>query len=365
MRISREEHSSGSKNIFTVIREKYADHSFFYINFSIPKSNDISSALLELSEYIRVNGFEVLMAFGFGFNKGRMAGTLNKNLPLLLLYHGSSEYSKVQLICTDSKRVEVKSFKEDIILKIMPHNGIKIYFINNIITDISGDHFIQAYNTFDTLKSILKKYKIPYGGLARTWLYIENILDWYDELNRARNDFFELENIFQELIPASTGIGLTNTSGKLISISAYALAGRKHDCSIRMIESPMQCPAIEYKSSFSRAVEIVMHSSKRLLISGTASISSSGLTLHKNNIIKQIEHTMEVVKSIMLTEDYKWDNTVRAIAYFKYPGDQKYFFDYCSKNNIDCSFILTVGGTVCRDELLFEIELDAVKPGNP
>jgi len=362
MRISREKTSISDNSQLIKIKEEYPDHSFFYINFHIAKSSDVYSALKKLSAYLEDHQLEVLLAFGFGFKSHFNKGELEKMIPLILLYHNYSKGHHVQLICTDSKHVKLREYSGDTCVKSLDNYGSELYFISNVTSNEQGDYYRKAYSTFMALKRILEKNDISYSGLARTWLYIDNILDWYDELNHARTNFYNEENIFDGFIPASTGIGLSNLNGKSLSISAYALREGKDDCIIRMIESPLQCPATDYKSSFSRAVEISFNTSKRLIISGTASINSRGETLHKDSIEKQIEHTMEVVKSIMINEQYGWDNVVRSIAYFPATKVEKYFINYCMLNNIDSSYIMAVNGTVCRDDLLFEIELDAVKP---
>ncbi len=362
MRIRREKPLVIANGHSTIIKEEYTHHSFFYLNFQISKSDDVYSSLNKLSEYLRDHNLKILIAFGFGFNLTFNNNTLQATIPSILFYHIPSESCKVQLICTDSDHVRLSNYPGGATVRSLDHYGVNLYFINNVTTNEKGDHYRQAYFSFATLKSILENNDISYLDLARTWLYIDDILEWYDELNRARTGFYNNENISNGVIPASTGVGQSNINGKSLLISAYALVAAEDNCMIRVVESPMQCPATDYKSSFSRALEISFTSSKRLIISGTASLDSKGETLHKGNIVRQIEYTMEVLKSIMISNQYGWDNVVRAIAYFLYPEDEKHFTDYCIANNIDCSCVLTVGATICRDDLLFEIELDAVKP---
>lgn len=361
MKINRDTISIYDKTDLISVREQYPDHSFFYINFNISPEADISQAIHKLSIYLDQEGLEILTGFAFGLENYTFNGKLNKLSVLVLLQHNYISGCRIQLICTDSKMVEVINNNACPIVKTLNHYGTSLFFISNIYYEKSDDCYKEAYYTFKTLGKTLKDIGLCCNSLVRTWLFLNEILNWYGTLNRARTDFYGEENILDDLIPASTGIGLSNTRGNSLLINAIAVHNIKNKHNIRIVNSPMQCDATDYKSSFSRAVELSLKTSKRLIISGTASIGSNGETLHKGSIINQIEHTMEVVQSILVNEKYVWDNVVRAIAYFLYPEDEQYFIDYCLRNNIDSAGILCVGGTICRDDLLFEIELDAVK----
>ncbi|MBW1613057.1 MAG: hypothetical protein JRJ57_03600 [Deltaproteobacteria bacterium] len=345
----------------TVIREEYSQHAFFYVNLHIAKHDELEVAINYLSDYLEKNKLEILLAFCFGSNKMTDWLKQDKLGPLTVLYHSHVLSTCFQLICTDSKDVVLKESSGDLCIKSLDHFGTELYYINNLTSKNNISNYGQIYFVFQSLRSILKKNEISFKGLSRTWLFAHDILEWYDELNHARTDFFSEEGIFSGIIPASTGVGLSNVSGKSLLLNAFLLKSGEYNNLIRMLDSPMQCPATDYKSSFSRAVEIRHKTSKRLLISGTASIDREGHTLYSDNVKMQIRHTMEVASSIMRKEEYEWKNMVRAIAYFRDPSHVKHFIEYCQSNQIDSSYILITGGTICRDDLLFEIEIDAVK----
>jgi len=75
---------------------------------------------------------------------------------------------------------------------------------------------------------------------------------------------------------------------------------------------------------------------------------------------KQIELTMQVVEALIRKGEMDWDNTVRAIAYFKNSSDFTLLNDYCKATGISFPHI-KIEAHVCRDDLLFEIELDLLK----
>ncbi len=361
MRISRERKLIGENIIITQVREEYPEHSFYYINSNIEKKENILFILNKIKSWLDTYDLTLLMGFGFGFDHGRGHGSLQEILSLVYLCDTAALSYDIQLVCTDKKDTETQAPDEKLCIKSIKHYDSRLHYISGIRPDISKDCYDQTYTAFMILKSCLERNNIDYKGLARTWLYLNNILEWYDKLNLARADFFDKEDIYEKLIPASTGIGLGNHYGSCLSLSAFAVSGMRQDKVVRVIESPMQCPAQDYKSSFSRAVEIDMQKTKKLMISGTASIDSEGSTIYPDSVIKQVDHTMKVVKAMLENEGYEWENTVRAVAYFPDRDDMGYFLDYCHNNNIDSSYFLLTGGTVCRKDLLFELELDAVK----
>ena len=361
MKISRDTFSFYDKSDLVIVREQYPGHSFFYINFSIFAEGDVSQAIKKLSIFLDQNGYEVLTGFAFGLESFPSVSNLNKISGLVSLKQKDTSCHRIQLVCTDSSMVTVITNTAYATVKAVDHYGSTLFFITNGYYQGADNCYGQAYSAFKSLGKILNDIGIGCSNLVRTWLFVSDILEWYDTLNRARTDFYREENILDDHIPASTGIGLGNIYDKCLLINAFAVHNREVKQMVRTVKSPMQCDATDYKSSFSRAVELSLKTSKRLIISGTASIGRNGETLHKGSIKNQIKHTMEVVHSILTNEKYGWNNVVRAIAYFLYPEDVIYFNEYCFSNNIDSSGILRVDGTICRDDLLFEIELDAVK----
>lgn len=362
MRISRERKVIGENIVITRVREEYPEHSFYYINSYIKKEKNILLMLRQIRSWLDINDLRLLTGFGFGFGRDIGHETLQEILPLVYLCDTASPSYDIQLVCTDKKDIEDPPLYDgQYCIRSLDHFDSGLHYISGIRPHTPNGCYKQAYTAFKTLKSCLEKLNIGYKGLARTWLYMDNILDWYDKLNLARSVFFTEEDIYDKLIPASTGIGLSNHFGSCLSLSAFAISGTAGAEAVKVIESPMQCPARDYESSFSRAVEIDMQKSKKLMISGTASIDSAGRTVYPDSVMKQIDHTMKVVKAILDSAGYLWDNTIRAVAYFPHRDDIGFFIDYCRINNIDSSFFMLTGGTVCRNDLLFELELDAVR----
>ena len=218
----------------------------------------------------------------------------------------------------------------------------------------------QSLNVLRTIQEVLASVEMDFRDVVRTWFYNDQILEWYAEFNEARSAFFQQQSI--ELIPASTGIGVSNTTGVALVVKAIAVLPKNRSLTIRRVESPLQSEASTYGSAFSRAMEVTDRTSRVLYISGTASIEANGKTAHAGNPAKQIEKTMEVVEAILARNKMSLSDTVRAIGYFRHRYHIPLWDKYCQSQQLPPIPIILTECDICRDDLLFEIELDASTP---
>lgn len=226
--------------------------------------------------------------------------------------------------------------------------------------DLSLARKEQAYAVFEKMERLLKQADMAFTDIARTWIYLNELLQWYDEFNAVRSGFFEERGVFDKMVPASTGIGAGSAAGEAM-VSALLAVKPKHDgVKVFAVPSPLQCPALDYKSSFARAVEIRQPGSRLLTISGTASIEPGGQTAHVGDTEQQIALTMEVVYEILKSRGMGWGDTARAIAYFKDINKAHLLEQYCIEHKLPELPVAISHADVCRRDLLFEIELDAV-----
>ncbi len=227
--------------------------------------------------------------------------------------------------------------------------------------DLTASRFDQAYDVFVKMETALATVGMDFSNVVRTWLYASKILEWYGDLNKARDRFFRERNVFDHLVPASTGVGMLNPAGVALIADVQAVRAKRKNVRVEKIESPLQCSALDYKSSFSRAVEIRYADHAMLLVSGTASIEPGGATAHVGDIKKQIALSMEVVYGILKSRGMGWRDVSRATVYFKDIKEAPLFHDYCMENKIPLMPVAVAHADICRDDLLFEIELDALK----
>lgn len=227
--------------------------------------------------------------------------------------------------------------------------------------DISASREEQTRATFEKMETLLDKAGMDFSHVVRTWIYLDRLLEWYDEFNEVRTQFFNERGVFERMVPASTGIGVGNPAGAALVTDVKAVKPKTDQVKIFAVPSPLQCPAIDYKSSFSRAVEIQLPDYRQLLISGTASIEPEGATVHIGDTAKQIDLTMRVVKAILDARDMSWEDTTRAIAYFKDVNDVHLLYKYFDDNDMPSMPVAIAHSDICRDDLLFEIEIDTAK----
>lgn len=227
--------------------------------------------------------------------------------------------------------------------------------------DITLPRDLQTRKVFDMLTELLNDVGMVFTDLVRTWFYLDHILDWYGDFNRVRTDFFKEQNVFGHMVPASTGVGGPNSGGAALVADAFAVKPKDARMKIQAVPSPLQCPALDYGSSFSRAVEMATPDHCRLIISGTASIEPGGETVHVGDMDKQVALTMDVVEAILCSREMGWGDVVRGVAYFKSGETLSSYDNYCRKKKLPSFPAAFVQGDICRDDLLFELEVDAIR----
>jgi enamine deaminase RidA (YjgF/YER057c/UK114 family) len=222
----------------------------------------------------------------------------------------------------------------------------------------------QTRETFATIHHALAQAEMSLKDVARTWFFLDDILSWYGNFNRVRNTVFEQHELRPGSLPASTGVRARNPFGASLAAGVWAV--KPHNAATRVIShvgSPRQCAATAYGSAFSRAVEINTGGHRQLLVSGTASIDPDGTTAHVGDARSQIELTMRVVSDLLDSRGMSFANVSRATAYFKSATDQPLFQAWLAANHLQAMPVLNTCCEICRDDLLFEIELDAVAAG--
>jgi len=220
---------------------------------------------------------------------------------------------------------------------------------------------VQTRQVFERLESVLKAARMGMSNVARTWFFLDDLLSWYGLFNEVRTRFFREQGMFDGLVPASTGVSGRNVSGSAAAVGAWAVeplnGGAFPVCEVA---SPLQGPAPAYGSSFSRAVEMTTPELRRLMISGTASIEPDGRSVFQGDTAAQIDYTMQVVEGILRARGMGFGDVSRATAYIKHPADARLFAGWMERHGVKGWPVFCVEADICREDLLFEIELDAL-----
>ncbi|MBN2182079.1 MAG: hypothetical protein JW715_09195 [Sedimentisphaerales bacterium] len=218
----------------------------------------------------------------------------------------------------------------------------------------------QSRNVLTKAVAILDQHGANFSNVPRTWMWLGDILSWYDMFNRIRNEFFTEQGIIDknisESLPASTGIGLLPANGGACSMDLTAVI-EPSDSIKYLPETVKQQCAFEYGSAFSRATEVITPAGRTIYVSGTASIDISGITTNIGNPIGQIEETIENVRAVLRDTNCSDGDIVQVVAYCKTAEIEKMFLDMKS---IPSWPWLTTVCDICRPDLLFEIEAVAL-----
>ncbi len=219
----------------------------------------------------------------------------------------------------------------------------------------------QARKTFEIMKAAVEEAGLSFSNVIRTWFYNDRILDWYDDFNAARNTFFDANGVYDGIVPASTAVGGKNKTGAALTGDLLALASAGcRDVTVSAVTSPLQPPALDYGSSFSRAVKVAFADHSRLYVSGTASIRPDGATAYPDDTGKQIQLTFETVRAILESQGMGWIDVNRAIAYVKEPEGFRALNACRQTGDLPDLPMIQVQSDICRSDLLFELELDAI-----
>ena len=228
-------------------------------------------------------------------------------------------------------------------------------------TDPTAPRSAQARSVFENADAILSQNGFRFTDTVRTWIYLDHLLDWYDDFNAIRTAFFHETGIFVHVVPASTGIGAENPFGAAIVMDVFAVQPKIPEFTVQTVASPLQNTPLDYKSSFSRAVELGYPTHRSLLISGTSSIAPDGRTAYPNDPEKQIRLSLDVVKAILESRGMHWNDLFRGIAYFKNMDCLPLYQRIAAELHIPRFPLAISHADICRRELVFEIEVDAVK----
>lgn len=222
----------------------------------------------------------------------------------------------------------------------------------------------QAHEVFEKLQTGLAAAGMTMKDIARTWFYLDDMLSWYGDFNRVRNDVFARNELRPHSLPASTGVGGLNPAGAALTAAAWAIRPRDPAAAVvYSVSSPEQCPAPAYGSAFSRAMEIGSAGFRQLLVSGTASIAPDGKTEHVGDVRAQIDRSMQVAGAILESRRMSFADVSLATAFFKSPADAPLFGDWLARRRLQALPMVCAACDICRDDLLFEIELSAVQAG--
>lgn len=221
----------------------------------------------------------------------------------------------------------------------------------------------QARAMFDLAEFALALAGTDMLAVARTWLWLGNILDWYGDFNRVRTRFYTECGLLDghpqnRKLPASTGIGTRPAGTSACALDLLAVAGGENPIRYALAGGNQNSP-FNYGSAFSRAACAPGIAGQTVFISGTAAIDADGHTRHPGDPDGQIAMTIDNVRAVLRLMSCTDADVVHAIVYCKTPEVEQIFRS--GRHPLPWPH-LTAIADVCRPDLLFEIEA-AAAPG--
>jgi enamine deaminase RidA (YjgF/YER057c/UK114 family) len=251
-------------------------------------------------------------------------------------------------------------------------NGSTFYVLQSIDggnTNEAGhlNRKAQSEAMFRQAERLLRAQGSTYQDVVRTWIYISDILDWYDDFNVVRNHCYSEYGFIgktdsqtpaeQIYLPASTGIEGKNPLGRCATMDLFAVhRSPTSSVTVRPIYSTKQRSPFRYGSAFSRAVVIEDTESKLIFVSGTASIDEEGKSVFIGDPAKQIQQTFNVVSDLIAPEGAKLQDICEATVFLKRRQDFSLYQKIAEEIGITNAPSVHVVADVCRNELLFEID---------
>lgn len=208
----------------------------------------------------------------------------------------------------------------------------------------------------------------PYAYLFRIWNYFpdinqqENNLERYRQFCLGRQDALNQHGNFSYSPPAATAIGSKNKG-----VQVYFIAAKKPGI---QLENPRQMSAFLYPAkyapvspSFSRATVQSWQNQDQLYISGTASIIGHE-TQHLGKPLLQLRESLNNIETLIqhghdtLSLPFKTLQALKLLKlYVRHPADLPQIQALLKQKYADeLPDILYLGGDICREDLLLEIE---------
>ncbi len=221
----------------------------------------------------------------------------------------------------------------------------------------------QATRMFDLAEGALRRLGTDYHSVARTWLYVSDILSWYGDLNKSRSACYRRFGLMPAqgngriLLPASTGIEGDTPSGAAVTMDLLA-AGLEPGSSVEIhqMTNPRQKDAFAYGSAFSRGAAVRAPGGTWISFSGTAAIDEAGVSCHPGDFRAQMHMTLDVVEALIGQEGASLSDICNATLFLKEARFAAECRQVLRERGLEGLPGVPVVADVCRDDLLFEMD---------
>ncbi len=253
-------------------------------------------------------------------------------------------------------RATPDGWSNDLIVK---GSNYSLLFSANHTGGDSYSPYEQTKAIFATLNSVIEQngMNLLDNGI-RTWVYMRDLDNHYQDMVRARREFFEEHGLTDKTrYLASTGIlGITHSPERIVSADSLSIGGLAPGQVVRMDALSHLWPTILYGVTFERGLRVRFGDRSHLYISGTASINPKGQVLHEGNAELQTRRAVENVRALLGAQGASLDDLGYIIAYVRNGHDR-----HQDEKVLDDELGLKVPrvfveAAVCRPAWLMELE---------
>ena len=294
--------------------------------------------------------------------RGEAYGDLDDGVPPAWLTHPigvSGQFAGVQVHAVRSKqRLQTLRAEGTACGRLLPNSHGFVALTG--LSGRTGTAPEQAHAMLRMAELALRQAKGDMFCVARTWMWLEDILSWYGDFNHVRTEFYKEHRLVtgdpeKDRLPASTGIGVKPAYGPKCAMDLVAVTGPRRSLQY-LLAGGDQRSAFRYGSAFSRASQVSSPGGKTVYVSGTAAIDAKGKTQHVGNIPAQIQATIHHVRAVLKDMNCTDQDVVQSIIYSKTPQVEEAFCRLWG--DLPWPKLLLIAD-VCRENLLFEIEATA------
>ncbi len=221
----------------------------------------------------------------------------------------------------------------------------------------------QTIRLFSGLSEELVHYEANIkDNLLRTWVYIKDINNNYQEMVRARCDFLNnIELNERSRFFSSTGVeGDCENLDHLVSMHSLSVKGLAPG-QVTFMDSPdyLNHPS-DYGVTFERAIRITFGDRSHFYISGTASIDKNGEVLYCGDAQRQSQRSIINIQSLLNRYGADLNDLKLLIVYLRNASDRQIVVDVLAKHMLQDIPTMILQSRICRPSWLVEIEGVAV-----
>ncbi len=232
----------------------------------------------------------------------------------------------------------------------------------HVVAEAEGlDRADQSRVVFEAAGEMLAENGLSFTDVVRTWVYLDDILSWYDDFNKMRNALFQRVGLMGDeaptFIPASTGIEASNPWGLSCALDLLAVR-RSADGgpALRMLSNPRQSEAYSYKSAFARGACVDEGDVNHIYVSGTAAIDGEGRSVCIDDLDGQVDYTLRNVEALLAEANAGLADLAEATIFFEHGVADEDIRRALETTELASIPAVVVRADVCRDDLLFEID---------